>query len=157
MVLARVPQRRIADRAAYEFFRGLDSAGQPLWSREAADRGAVFTHPGKCYRSGVTYNAGLKRYLWVQIAPGTEGKKADTRFEGGFGVYDAPEPWGPWTTAFYTERWDVGPGETASFPTRWMSADGRTVHLVFSGDDHFSVRRARLAVTRGDTESPTGN
>ena len=22
----------------------------------------------------------------------------DTRFQGGFGIYDAPEPWGPWTT-----------------------------------------------------------
>ncbi len=42
--------------------------------------------------------------------------------------------------------WDVGPGETASFPTKWMSADGKTVHLVFSGDDCFSVRKATLAV-----------
>jgi hypothetical protein len=93
-------------------------------------------------------NAGLKRYLWVQIIPGTQGKKADTRFEGGFGVYDAPEPWGPWTTVYFTEKWDVGPGETASFPTRWMSADGKTAHLVFSGDDHFAVREARLKTAR---------
>ena len=77
----------------------------------------------------------------MQSLPGTEGKAADTRFAGGFAVYDAPEPWGPWTTAFFTEGWDVGPGETASFPTKWMSADGRTAHLVFSGDDHFAVRR----------------
>jgi hypothetical protein len=82
----------------------------------------------------------------VQIIPGTEGKKADTRFEGGFGVYDAPEPWGPWTTVYFTEKWDVGPGETSSFPTKWMSADGTTLHLVFSGDDHFAVRQARLTV-----------
>ena len=27
-----------------------------------------------------------------------------------------------------------------------MSADGKTVHLVFSGDDCFSVRRADLTV-----------
>ena len=87
---------------------------------------AVFTHKGRCYRSGITFNAGLKRYLWVQIIPGTEGKKTDTRFEGGFGIYDAPEPWGPWTTVYFTEKWDVGPGETASFPTKWMSADGKT-------------------------------
>jgi hypothetical protein len=31
---------------------------------------------------------------------------------GGFGVYDAPEQWGPWTTAFYTVTWDLGPGES---------------------------------------------
>ena len=146
MVLARVPKGRIRERPAYEFFRGLDAQGQPLWSTEIGDRAAVFTHKGRCYRSGITYDAGLKRYLWVQIIPGTEGKRVDTRFEGGFAVYDAPEPWGPWTTVFFTEKWDVGPGESSSFPTRWMSADGRTIHLVFSGDDNFCVRQARLKI-----------
>ena len=114
---------------------------------KVADRGAVFAHKGRCYRSGITFNSGLKRYLWVQIIPGTEGKKTDTRFEGGFGIYDAPEPWGPWTTVYFTEKWDVGPGDTSSFPTKWMSADGRTLYLVFSGNDNFSVRKANLTLT----------
>ena len=140
MVLARVPRERLRVRAEYEFFQGLGTGGEPQWTRDVAERAAVFTHPGKCYRSGVTYNPGLKRYLWCQVLPGN-----DPRFAGGFGVYDAPEPWGPWTTAYYTDAWDVGPGETCSFPTKWMSADGRTVHLVFSGDDCFSVRRATLS------------
>jgi hypothetical protein len=144
MVLARVPKQNIKERGAYEFFRGLDVKGRPRWSKDIAERGAVFTHKGRCYRSGITYNAGLKRYLWVQILPGTEGKKVDTRFEGGFAIYDAPEPWGPWTTVYFTEKWDVGPGETASFPTKWMSADGKSLHLVFSGEDCFSVRKAGL-------------
>jgi hypothetical protein len=82
----------------------------------------------------------LRRYLWSQTLPG-----GDPRAEGGFGIYDAPAPWGPWTTVYYTERWDVGPGETSSFPTKWMSADGTAVHFVFSGDDSFSVRRAVIA------------
>jgi CubicO group peptidase (beta-lactamase class C family) len=144
MVLARVPKGKITERSAYEFFKGLDDKGRPLWSTGVADRGAVFSHKGRCYRSGITYNAGLKRYLWVQILPGTQGKKADTRFEGGFAVYDALEPWGPWTTVYFTEKWDVGPGETASFPTKWMSADGKTLYLVFSGEDYFAVRKATL-------------
>lgn len=139
MVLARVPQDRIRDLAAYEYFVQLDAAQQPLWTRDIAQRGAVFVSPGACYRSGITYHAGLRRYLWSQIGPGS-----DTRFRGGFAIYDAPEPWGPWTTAFHTAEWDVGPGESSSLPTKWMSPDGRTVHLVFSGDDHFSVRRGRL-------------
>jgi CubicO group peptidase (beta-lactamase class C family) len=144
MVLARVPKDRVRDRAGYEFFKELDAQGRPVWTKEIGERGAVFTHRGRCYRSGITYNASLKRYLWVQIIPGTQGTKADTRFAGGFAVYDAPEPWGPWTTVFFTEKWDVGPGESASFPTKWMSDDGLTLHLVFSGDDSFSVRRAIL-------------
>ena len=154
MVLARVPKGKIPERSAYEFFAGFNEKQQPLWSKEIADRGAVFNHKTRCYRSGITFNAGLKRYLWVQIIPGTEGKKADTRFEGGFGIYDAPEPWGPWTTVYFTEKWDVGPGETASFPTKWMSADGKTIHLVFSGDDHFAVREARLTVAPMERPPP---
>ena len=141
MVMARVPKGRLMDRDAYEVFKGLDSGGRPLWTRDVAKRAAVFTHTGRCYRSGITYCAPLRRYLWVQIIPGD-----DTRFRGGFGVYDAPEPWGPWTTAYFTEAWDVGPGETASFPTKWMSDDGRTLWLVFSGDDCFSVRKATLTL-----------
>ena len=148
MVLARVVKDKIADRRAYEFFAGLDEAGKPLWTRDIARRGAVFTNPGRCYRSGVSYDAGIRRYLWCQTLPG-----GDTRFRGGLAIFDAPEPWGPWTTAFYAERWDVGPGETASFPPKWMSADGKTLHLVFSGNDCFSVRRARVILrprsTRG--------
>jgi CubicO group peptidase (beta-lactamase class C family) len=142
MVLARVPQLHIADREDYEFFTGLGKAGEPTWSSNPVRRAAVFTNPSRCYRSGISYNAGLKRYLWCQIIPGE-----DTRFAGGFGIYDAPQPWGPWTTVFFTPRWDVGPGETASIPTKWISDDGRTIHLAFSGDDHFSVRRGTLELT----------
>jgi CubicO group peptidase (beta-lactamase class C family) len=136
MVLARVPKDRIREQDAYEFYVRLDQKGQPVWSRSIADRGAVFEHPARCYRSGISYDAGLKRYLWSQIIPG-----GDTRKQGGFGVYDAPEPWGPWTTVYFTEDWDVGPGESSSFPTKWMSQDGLTLHLIFSGNDHFSVRK----------------
>ena len=144
MVLARVPKNRIRERDAYEFFTGIDRQNRPGWSRDIIERGTVFTHPGNCYRSGISFNAGLRRYVWSQTLPGT-----DARFRGGFAVYDAPEPWGPWTTVYFTNEWDVGPGETSSFPTKWMSADGRTMHLVFSGADSFSVRRATV-LTRGD-------
>ena len=146
-VMARVPKNQIKDRQAYEFYKGLDESAKPIWTKEIRDRGAVFTHPGKCYRSGVSYNAGLRRYLWCQILPFSTDARGP-RFQGGFGVYDAPEPWGPWTTVFYSENWDVGPGETSSFPTKWISTDGKTCHLLFSGDDCFSVRKARLIIIR---------
>jgi hypothetical protein len=143
MVLARAPKTRLAERDAYEFFVERTATGDARWSRDFSERGSVFSHPGKCCRSGVTFNSGLKRYLWCQIHPQSRDPRGP-RFQGGFGVYDAPTPWGPWTTIYYTDDWDVGPGDTSSFPTKWMSADGRTLHLVFSGDDSFSVRQARL-------------
>ncbi|HKX60589.1 MAG TPA: hypothetical protein VJS65_02075 [Verrucomicrobiae bacterium] len=144
-ILLRAPKDQLTKRTAWQFFAGLDGK-QPLWTGDIAGRSAVFHHRGACQRSAITYNAGLRRYLWWQHIPLPPGHpdRGDTRFEGGFAIYDAPEPWGPWTTAFFTTKWDVGPGEHGDFPAKWMSADGRTMHLVFSGDDCFSVRRATV-------------
>jgi len=150
MVLARVPRGQITNREAYEFFKEPDTEGNPLWTKEIRQRGAVFTNPGRCYRSGISYNAALGRYLWCQILPG-----GDTRFEGGFVIYDAPEPWGPWTTVYFSEEWDVGPGETSSFPTKWMSADGKSCYLVFSGDDSFSIRKVTFALSADEASGGT--
>jgi CubicO group peptidase (beta-lactamase class C family) len=138
MVLARAPARRITERGGYEFFGGTDSRGVPVWTADIARRRPVFEHVRGCGRSAISFDAGLRRYLWCQSVPG------DGRFRGGFGIYDAPEPWGPWTTVYFTDLWDVGPGETSSVPTKWMSKDGKVVYLVFSGDDSLSVRRATL-------------
>ena len=156
--MARVVKEKIREREAYEFFAKLDGAGQPVWTRDISKRGAVFENPGKCYRSGISYNAGLKRYLWSQTLYGKE----DMRFSGGLGIFEAADPWGSWRTVFYAEKWDVGPGETSSFPTKWMESKGKskevkvktsvqnakswTCYLVFSGEDCFSVREARLVV-----------
>ena len=157
LVLARVPKERIRERDAYEFFMRVESNRDIIWSHDIVDRGAVFSNRGAVCRSHVTYSPALKRYLLIMIGPGN-----DTRFAGGFGVYDAPEPWGPWTTAFYTDAWGVGSGESASLPSKWLAADGRSAWLVFSGDDSFSIRRAtlelvsdwqttRIPVKRGDS------
>ena len=147
-VLMRVPKGKLTERAAWEFLERVDGV-----AADVRRRGAVFENPDGCLRSSMTYCSGLRRYLWWQQVPQPKGHKdrGDTRFEGGFGVYDAPEPWGPWTTAFFTPKWDVGPGEYGDFPTKWMSADGRTLHLVFSGDDSFSVRKVTVRVAGGKT------
>jgi hypothetical protein len=152
MVLARVLKSGLKNRDAYEFFAGLRD-GEATWTRDIEQRGTVFSHPGKCYRSSISYDAGLKRYLWCQTRPGK-----DARFSGGFGIYDAPQPWGPWTTVYYTQQWDVGPGDTCSFPTKWISDDGLAAYLVFSGEDSFSVRKAtfsRAQETQIDRNSPS--
>ena len=69
MVLARVHRGKLAERTAYQFFKSLSLDGTPIWSGDIEDRGAVFSFPGDCYRSGVSYDAGLKGYLWCQILP----------------------------------------------------------------------------------------
>jgi hypothetical protein len=141
-VLARVKKDGIRNRAAYEFFQHLDDSGAPQWTPDVAQRGPVFEHPGRCGRSIVTYNAPLRRYLWTQVL----SRSGEPEDRTGLAVYDAPEPWGPWTTAFYSETWDVPPGETAGFPSKWISPDGLTAWLVFAGDDSFAMRKAQFVL-----------
>ena len=145
MILMRVPKNRLIEQAAYEFFVQITD-GKPVWSDDFNQRGAIFEHPDACLRSGISYHAPTKRYLWWQQIPNEPGHedRGDTRFSGGFGIYDASEPWGPWTTVYYTRQWDVGSGERAEFPVKWMDKDGKTLYLAFSGDDNFSVRKANL-------------
>jgi hypothetical protein len=158
-VLMRVPKNRITERDAWEFLERPDQKGQPVWTRDVKRRGAVFCHSDGCLRSAMTYSVALRRYLWWQQIPAPKDRpdRGDTRFGGGFGIYDAPEPWGPWTTAFYTEKWDVGPGEHGDFSAKWMSADGRELYLVFSGEDSFSVRKATIVLRQNEPLSRSDN
>lgn len=138
VILARVPIESITDRDAYEFCFGADAGGDPAWSGDINQRRPVLIFPGGCNRIDVTYNAPLRRYLLVMRSRAQAGGTDQ------FSIYDAPEPWGPWTTVFYTENWDVDPGESAHIPAKWISADGKTCHLVFAGSDSFAVRQFTL-------------
>ena len=144
VVLARVRKRKIRERAAYEYFEGLDADGRPSWTPDLSKRQGVFTNPGKCSRMDVVYHPGLKRYLMAV---------ASNR-DAGWGIFDAPEPWGPWTTVFYTRKWDVGKIHSYRLPSKWIGADNKTMYVVFSGRtykgvsyDAFSVRKMELRVT----------
>jgi len=94
-VLARVPIKRIREREAYSFWTGVEE-GSVTWTADYESSGGVFVKPGGCSRSGISCNAGLERYLWwhQHRVPGDD----NTRFRGGFAIYDAPEPWGLWST-----------------------------------------------------------
>ena len=140
-ILMRLPVGEILNQAAWEFFSGTPT--EPVWVSWAnrANRKAIFTSKGRCFRSGMSFNAARGRYYWWQQLSGKS--QPDTRFFGGFGVYSAPNPWGPWRSVYYNEKWDVGPGEKADFPTKWMS--GADMYLLFSGDDYFAVRKGTIA------------
>ncbi|MFC2124090.1 serine hydrolase [Bacteroidota bacterium] len=147
MVMARVNKNHLRDWKNYEFFGGLDLNNVPIWTEDIRKRKAVFKNPGKCYRSGITYNAGIERYMWCQIMALPSGEiLRGPRFKGGLAIYESPEPWGPWSTVFYDTNWDIGPGETGCIPAKWISKDGKKCYYVFSGNDAFSVREMILSV-----------
>ncbi|HEV3197151.1 MAG TPA: serine hydrolase [Bryobacteraceae bacterium] len=137
LILARVAKDRIRDRGAWEFFQRLDAGGRPVWTADVTRRGAVFAYPANCNRVDAVYDAGIGRYL---MALGYD-------HAGGWGLFDAPEPWGPWTTVVH-RQWDVADTHGYRLPSKWISEDGLTMTLVFSGvkpNDAFCTRSLTLA------------
>ncbi len=139
LVMARVPKQQIKERNSYEFLAGTDPGDKPVWSSDIRLRKTFFKNPGLTYRTNMSWNQALNKYFMCQVNYGDA-----PRFQGGFGIYESDNPWGPWKTVFYTREWDTGPGESMNIPVKWISPDGLTMHLVFSGNDSFSVRKMRL-------------
>ena len=136
MILARAPRDRIRQRDAWEFLERLDDRGQPVWTANIESRGTVFSYPANCERVDAVYDAGLGRYLLAVAYD----------HAGGWGLFDAPEPWGPWTTVLH-RQWDIPGTHGYRLPAKWISKDGLRLTLVFSGvkpNDAFCTRTLTL-------------
>jgi hypothetical protein len=150
IALMRVPTTGILDRNSYEFFAGVDGNGNPRWTKDLAVRKAVFEDTnGVGWNTSASYNAGLRRYLVT-----TEHVAS---MKGNIGIFDAPEPWGPWTTVLYASAFGEPQIEPTAFfwnfPTKWISGDGKSFTLVFTGmntnDSWNTVRGAFSRITGG--------
>ena len=150
--LMRVRRDRITDRGAYEFFAGLGTGSRPTWTQDPAKRRPVFQDPnGVGWCVSVSYNAGLRRYLLC-----TEHAES---FQGNLGIFDAPEPWGPWTTVGYYSNWG-GFGSTFfwNFSNKWLSAEGRRFTLIFTGtgyNDAWNTVKGAFTTARTDRKGGT--
>jgi hypothetical protein len=126
LYLVRVARAKLRERGAYQFFQGLDAAGQPLWTLSSALAQPVFTDTHGVTPGAMVYDAGIGRFLLTcyHVGPGQ------------LGVFDAQAPWGPWTTVAYDENWGEmggeGEGLSCEFPQKWMSADGLVLWSIFS-------------------------
>jgi hypothetical protein len=130
IILLRVHKDSMENKSDWEFFSG--TADSPAWTKSASSRKPVFTDDQKGVNTcSVTYNPAIGRYLLV-VPHGTP-----SRPEGGLGIFDAPEPWGPWTTVFYEDAWNGSKHMFfACIPSKmpdWMSDDGKRMYLVFTG------------------------
>lgn len=149
LYLARAPRSRLQDLAAYEFFERLDEQGNPRWVAREAEAQPVFLDDRGVTPGSMVYDPALRRFLLTSFHVGP----------GQLGVFEAPNPWGPWHTIAYHEDWGQmsaeGEGLLCSFPPKWMSANGLTLWCVFSvygagakqgihGHDRFNLVKATL-------------
>lgn len=140
VVLARAPVAEATDPAAYRYFAGLEG-DQPTFSADVAERQPVIVRRAGCERLDVVWQRDLGRYL-MTISYG---------HSGGWGIYDAPKPWGPWTMVWSTPAW--GQGETHGYrlPLAWWGPAANEFRLVFSGrgvNDAFCVLRGEFDQVR---------
>ena len=140
--LMRVHRDRIEQKSAYELFAGME-AKEPRWTRTPGDRKPVWEDAKNgTHRMAVSYNSVLKRYLLTTLHISRDGWMA---------IYDAPEPWGPWTFVHCEQdrdRW----GSTAvsraaiifSFVNKWLSVDGKSFVIVHTKNDAWSTIEGRF-------------
>jgi Domain of unknown function (DUF4185) len=126
LYLARVSNSKILERASYEFFSGCDADNRPKWNSDFAAATPVLADAHGITPCSAVYDPAIRRYLAASFHAGP----------GQLGIFDAPEPWGPWTTVAYYEDWgrmgSDGEGLGCEFPPKWMSKDGLTLWCVFS-------------------------
>ncbi len=159
ILLGRVPQDRILRREEWEFFTGVDKEESPGWSKEEAEAKPVFRNPRMTGENHVSYNSGLQRYIMGNYSftdetgspmPYHQTKLWDPeRQRSQLTLFEAPEPWGPWSLFYQDDNWGVSGGYQPVFPTKWMSEDGKTMWMVYSGseeDYNFTVQKVTLII-----------
>lgn len=156
LLLGRVPKDQILRREAWEFVVELTEAVQPKWDRDDSRAVPIFRYPLMTGEDHVSYNAGLGRYLVGNYAfiddrgkprPYHQGPWPDSAMRSQLTLFEAPEPWGPWSLFHVDDNWGTYGDYQPCFPTKWMSEDGKTVYMVSSGsedDYNFTVQKLTL-------------
>jgi len=135
LVLGRVHRGKIGNLAAtdWEFFTGLDTTQQPIWSPDFLAALAIFKHRNRTSMTGIQYVPALERFIMPQWNytdlddPTRPFSHTDLHF------YEAPKPWGPWAHVHTELDWNhasYNPG----LPAKWFEESGKRLWLTSSGD-----------------------
>jgi len=147
LLLGRVLQGRLLARDAWEFHAGTDASGNPLWTRDGEGAAPVFEYPLMTGEDHCSWNPGLRRYLLGNFSF-MDGKTLEPRpyhqcwpesvAPSQLTLFEAPEPWGPWSLFHRDDDWGTVGDYQPSFPVKWMSADGKRMYMVSAGslDDY---------------------
>jgi hypothetical protein len=172
--LWRVPtsQSSILSATDYQAVTGWNANGTPVWSTGSistlsTNMVPIFTDKQSSAAvmglSEVSYNPGIGRYI-----ASAENDVNQVAF------YDAPNPWGPWTSIGYFNSnpstnaggwgnlgagisftsWGHGQGDGLgiNFVDKWMSSNGQTMWVVFASDKDASTSASLTALQGQDMD-----
>jgi len=153
LLMGRVPNDRILNRGAWEFY-----AGGEKWDSDHKNAKPVFEYPNMTGQNFIQYNKGVGRYIMGNYSFMSEQGEprpyhageflgVHTKYPSQLSLFEAPEPWGPWSVFHIDDNWGMYGGYQPSFPTKWISEDGLTMHMASSGsfdDYNFTVQKLTL-------------
>ena len=150
--LARVPEKSITDREAYQFFKSMSAAGDVRWTKDLEQRGVMHQFPKQnsqgqafgwySWLPSVVWNEGLKMYIMVNGGTYSTKDYWDKghdlhRKSGSLALYYAKKPWGPWTEFYQIDHWypsgDLNERTyQPKLSPKWISKDGTEMVLIWS-------------------------
>lgn len=127
VILGRVARERLAafDAGDWSFYSGGDGSDDASWG-PLEGAAPILAKPGAFGIAGVTHIPALGRYVlpaWRYANPGVD-------FTTVLEFFEAPHPWGPWTSVAEIETGDLGWYAPAIAPRFQESVDDRTVRCV---------------------------
>ena len=130
--LGRVPADSIMRREAWEWVASFTPSGEPAWSHDLNEAVPVLSLHRWLGLPEMVYLASIQRYLlftWRLHKDFSPDAGTDLL------VFEAPEPWGPFSLVHYEEYWE---GKEYNpycprVPLKWIGADGVTGWVQFSG------------------------
>lgn len=127
------------NKAHWSYCSAIDVDNVPSWSTTLTDRIMIFQDTsgnGGNDSSSMSYNEPLGRYILTTMQnsryTSTHPSLANTCI---IGIYDAPEPWGPWHQILKqnVETLGLADGDACifwGFSNKWLSADGLSFVMV---------------------------
>ena len=139
-------------KADWTYLSALSAGNVPTWSSNLAARIMIFQDATDGnHVTQVSYNKPLNRYMMTTL----QGKRRLVDGTMIFGMYDAPEPWGPWHTVVKQDAQAIGPNLSTGascilwgFSNKWLSVDGLNAVMVgtLQGNDEWGTVNVTLTV-----------
>jgi hypothetical protein len=147
VLLGRVERHRLLDRAAYEFFTGLQPDGAtPTWSVDDSIAVPIFAFPLMTSVQQANWVPALRRYVWANWAwismdgaprpdhtpDERNGRTGHQRTQ--LALLEAEEPWGPFRVLHRDDDWQGADGSSGGYtpviPPAWVGESD--LYLAFT-------------------------
>ncbi|HEX4243670.1 MAG TPA: PASTA domain-containing protein [Steroidobacteraceae bacterium] len=162
--LARVPafpSNAIESAGNWSYYAGTDASGNPVWAASSAQAVPVWSDPNYSESLAVSFDAAIGRY----VAYDDHGNACGgSPCERQVSLFDAPNPWGPWSTFDYEEQFDnancggncLGSQEAVGWAMmqKWFSPDGLSLWVEYSSQnayDSLNLIKGTMSLAAGST------